>query len=1135
MDDDGFDIERASLQEMSLSISSMRFGTFPVTVTSQNTRIGDVKTAIADARGIPYGTLELFVAGNEEPLVDGDTVDAEATLFLLQRQCNDRQALEVFFRTTNGVSWELSEGWLVEEDLGKWDGVHRDAGGCVDGIALTGKTFVAVPADEQAAALSGLEEETGSILPPGLAALTFCAHLRELSLAKCIVQLLGQGIVVLAAFIKRAPLSKLDLSWNRMGVPAARTLAEAFRGNTTLRSVNLAHNSFCGKHACRRRDAQGYLLSEPTPETPELEPEGMCLLGAALLQYSKVTELTVAGIRGLSLATGNDLGIQNAFVSAVAHGAVLTSCTVNAISLPIAELKTGSEIRLSQIDRKTDSASNGGIRQPLEIMLIGTLAARNHALAQLDLSGNGIERVGMASITSVVDLGTWAYLSNVNVLGNNTSTEQAHALMRIRRTKKALRTLCGISDGVATALDFSGRGLGPRCAMLLADELPEMASLSSLDVSGNRLGAQGVRLIVELGIPDLDISNNEMRSGGARALASILQAKCQNTAGLNMATEFKLTFGGGMPVQWGMFGACAPVGPADRARGQPSESKSPASRGAEQARSVNRINFSYFAAPVRHKNFAELKQRSLGAPGLTILSSLLAYCHIKVLDVSQTQIGGLPDKSGMHALSNAMHGGAAMVEELSVACNNLDAKDCDILAGAIAGCATVSNVDISGNDIGQGARHFIRAFSERQVHCVTLGRARRDAVIDIGMTEADFSKSNLSVQNSQIAAVVIERCTSLCSILVTGDNAAGTGTNRKSLRLDATDTCLSVSNCLMRSPGAITLAAFIPKCLELQALDVSKNFLGERDTFEAADLCWQSHPFVHPKGLLAITDALQHCERLRSLNLSSNSLQAPQAVVIARVLTRCQQLTELVAANNSFGSEGIAVLGRALGRSATCLKRLDLSACLLVQASAPEHWKWREEYGQYYDVKTKTVHSPAALVDFSGVEVRTTRVTCSHPIPTITKLIASRAHYATHNLQHATGTVRGYQPLSFARGACRPREPARAASGSLPRAHTRSGRACVFSGRQALLRGARRHGDVRARGRCSGHPVRRYHCLVCFSGHCEVPPGAFGVGSLGQFSRPSRGAVRGGCSRGVRGAEKPAGCRQLARRIGMGA
>jgi hypothetical protein len=64
-------------------------GTFPVSVPA-GACVGDAKSAIEHARGIPYGTVELFVGGNEDALLD--TVQLAAlgemgtvVLFMLQR------------------------------------------------------------------------------------------------------------------------------------------------------------------------------------------------------------------------------------------------------------------------------------------------------------------------------------------------------------------------------------------------------------------------------------------------------------------------------------------------------------------------------------------------------------------------------------------------------------------------------------------------------------------------------------------------------------------------------------------------------------------------------------------------------------------------------------------------------------------------------------------------------------------------------------------------------------------------------------------------------------------------------------------------------------------------------------------
>ena len=50
----------------------------------------------------------------------------------------DVQALEAVYEATNGSGWTRADGWLGEENLGRWHGVQTDSIGRVSGLDLTG-------------------------------------------------------------------------------------------------------------------------------------------------------------------------------------------------------------------------------------------------------------------------------------------------------------------------------------------------------------------------------------------------------------------------------------------------------------------------------------------------------------------------------------------------------------------------------------------------------------------------------------------------------------------------------------------------------------------------------------------------------------------------------------------------------------------------------------------------------------------------------------------------------------------------------------------------------------------------------------------------------------------------------------
>jgi hypothetical protein len=88
-------------------------------------------------------------------------------------------------------------------------------------------------------------------------------------------------------------------------------------------------------------------------------------------------------------------------------------------------------------------------------------------------------------------------LSSANLLGNFIGVEQAQVLLKIKKAKKAKRTLCGLS-GDETELDLSGKGLGPGCAILLALELEANGQLSSLNILKNDIKEEQAQALIRI-------------------------------------------------------------------------------------------------------------------------------------------------------------------------------------------------------------------------------------------------------------------------------------------------------------------------------------------------------------------------------------------------------------------------------------------------------------------------------------------------------------------------------------------------------------------------------------------------------------------------------------------------------------
>jgi hypothetical protein len=78
-------------------------------------------------------------------------------------------------------------------------------------------------------------------------------------------------------------------------------------------------------------------------------------------------------------------------------------------------------------------------------------------------------------------------LSSANLLDNHIPVEQAQELVKIMRAKENLTTLCGLSRE-DTELDFSGQYLDAGDAVLIANDISDMGALMSLNLANNSLG-----------------------------------------------------------------------------------------------------------------------------------------------------------------------------------------------------------------------------------------------------------------------------------------------------------------------------------------------------------------------------------------------------------------------------------------------------------------------------------------------------------------------------------------------------------------------------------------------------------------------------------------------------------------------
>jgi Ran GTPase-activating protein (RanGAP) involved in mRNA processing and transport len=116
------------------------------------------------------------------------------------------------------------------------------------------------------------------------------------------------------------------------------------------------------------------------------------------------------------------------------------------------------------------------------------------ALTELDISGKSLGYEGALVVAEYLrDNGAILF---VNVLGNSIGVEQAQELIKILQAKDKLTTLCGFS-GDETELNLSNKNLSAGCAVLIANEISDMGTMTSLNLSSSDLGGRGAKHVAK--------------------------------------------------------------------------------------------------------------------------------------------------------------------------------------------------------------------------------------------------------------------------------------------------------------------------------------------------------------------------------------------------------------------------------------------------------------------------------------------------------------------------------------------------------------------------------------------------------------------------------------------------------------
>jgi hypothetical protein len=215
----------------------------------------------------------------------------------------------------------------------------------------------------------------------------------------------------------------------------AIALATAIRNNGAMRSLNLANNNLGVPEGWRGPDKDGK-YKDPRGNYHEAPPEG---------------------------SSGGVIAVANAIKDMGTLGA-LTRINVENNNFP-----ANKEEEIYQMARMNKL----------------NIALHDKSLTELDVSGIGFGAEGAKVVAQYIsDNGA---ISSVNLLENNIGPDQAKDLASILKEHPTLKSLCG-NRGDETELSMSGKKMGADGAIMLVAEITGNEALTSLDLSGNRIG-----------------------------------------------------------------------------------------------------------------------------------------------------------------------------------------------------------------------------------------------------------------------------------------------------------------------------------------------------------------------------------------------------------------------------------------------------------------------------------------------------------------------------------------------------------------------------------------------------------------------------------------------------------------------
>ncbi|XP_019522367.1 PREDICTED: protein NLRC5 [Hipposideros armiger] len=787
-------------------------------------------------------------------------------------------------------------------------------------------------------------------------ALPLCPHLEEVSFQDN--QLKDQEVLNIVEVLPCLPrLRKLDLSRNNVSMLTLLCLTKVAVTCPTVRMLQV-----------RKADLI-FLLSPPTETAAELrgapDPQG----SASQREEAQSRSLT--------------LRLQKCHL------------TVSDVEMLIAQLREGP--RLDEVDLSGNELEDEGCR------LMAEAAPQLHITSKLDLSDNKLSVAGMHSVLSAVS--TCRTLADLHIslmhktvvftfvpkmeeqegnqervlfLDSLTPSKLPPCFPRIRLTHCGLQAehleqLCTALGGNCHLchLDLSGNALGDEGAAQLAQQLPGLGALQSLNLSENGLSLDTV------------ISLAQCFATVQWALHLDISFKSQVIILRGDRRARDLSAGGSLRefpagTQFSGFGQrCIPrsfslrecqLEPPSLTHLCETLEKCPGplevklSNGVLSDQSLDTL---LGHLPRLHQlNLLQLSQMSLSIRSLFLLADLFSLCpRVQKVDLRSLLHVTLHFRSNEKQKSGCYG--------VFTGCG-LSQEHVEPLCKVLRKCEDLSQLDLSANQLGDdGLRYLLEclpqvpisalldlshnSISQESVLCLveTLPSCPRIREASVNLGSQQSFKIHFSQQEEAGKTLRLSECSfgpEHVPRLATGLSQA-----RQLKQLTLTQCCLSLedltvllslvrwpegllslrlAHCDLETHDSLLVRQLIETCARLQQLSLSQvnlcnvsslllqSFLlalPELKTFRLASSC------VSSEGLAHLASGLSHCHHLEELDLSNNQLGEEDTKVLMGALEGKCWLKRLDLSHFPLGGSTLAVLTQRLGHM-TLLQSLCLSS-----------------------------------------------------------------------------------------------------------------------------------------------------------------------------------------------------------------